>query len=264
MAEATVNGARISYEEYGSGPPVVLVHGLGGNATDTWKKVTAPLAERFRVVAYDLRGSGRSEVTPGPYSIDQLADDLAGLLDALELQRAGVVGHSLGGGIALRCAVDHPGKVAAVVGVGAVAELSEQAQAMMAARAEKVEAEGMAEVAEAVATMGLAPSFREEHPDEFQAYVALLAANVPAGYAAQCRALATMRAPYLERISVPVLLVAGELDQSSPPSMNRENAARIPGARLVEIAGCAHIIPWEKPAELLEAARPFLEEHLHL
>jgi 3-oxoadipate enol-lactonase len=262
MAEASVNGARIYYEEYGSGPTVVLVHGLGGNATYTWKKITAPLAEEFHVVAYDLRGSGRSEVTPGPYSIEQLADDLAALLDAVGLERVGVIGHSLGGGIGLRCAATHPDRIAAVVGVGAVAELSEQAQANMKVRGDTVEAEGMADVAVAVATMGLAPSFREANPDQFQEYVTLLAANVPAGYAAQCRALSAMRAPYLESIQAPVLLVAGELDQSSPPAMNHANAARIPNARVVEIAGCAHIIPWEKPAELLAAASPFLKEHL--
>jgi pimeloyl-ACP methyl ester carboxylesterase len=63
---------------------------------------------------------------------------------------------------------------------------------------------------------------------------------------------------HLPQAEAPVLLVCGELDMASPPAMNQENAARLPNATLVEVADCAHIIPWEKPEELLDAARPFL------
>jgi len=262
VTEIAVNGARINYDEYGSGHPLILVHGLGGNGTDTWKHLIAPLSEDFRVLACDLRGSGRSEVTQGPYSIEQLTDDVAALANAIGLERVSVMGHSLGGGISLLFAATRPEQIAAIVGVGAVAELSEQGKANMAARAETVEAEGMADVAVTVATAGLAPSYRAADPEEFQEYISLLAANEAVGYAAQCRALSAMTAHYLESVACPVLLVAGELDQSSPPSMNHDNAARINGAQIVELADCAHIIPWEKPAELLAAARPFLKEHL--
>jgi pimeloyl-ACP methyl ester carboxylesterase len=148
--------------------------------------------------------------------------------------------------------------VSAVVAVGAVAKPHDQAKAGLQTRAETVESQGMAAVAEAVATSGLAPSFREAHPEEFQELISLLASNNPEGYAAQCRALVAMSDDHLPQVEAPVLLVAGELDQASPPAMNRENAARMPKATLVEIAGCAHQIQWEKPDELLDAARPFL------
>lgn len=259
MAEITVNGVRTFYEEYGSGEPVVLVHGLGGTGTDIWKKVIAPLAEEFRVVAYDLRGSGKTDVTPGPYSVELLADDLDGLVSGLGLERVALLGHSLGGGIALRHAASHPDRVRAVMGAGAVAELTEQGRAGIQTRAETVESQGMAAVAETVATNGLAPSFREAHPEEFQELISLLASNKPEGYAAQCRALVAMTKDHLPQVEAPVLLVCGELDQASPPAMNRENAAQLPNATLIEIPDCAHIIPWEKPDELLGAARPFLQ-----
>jgi 3-oxoadipate enol-lactonase/3-oxoadipate enol-lactonase/4-carboxymuconolactone decarboxylase len=263
MAEIEVNGARTHYDEDGRGEPVVLVHGLGGTGVDIWKHVIAPLAAEFRVISYDLRGSGRSEVTEGPYAVELLADDLGALLDALELGRVALMGHSLGGGIVLRYAATHPERVRAVVGVGAVVEPPEPAKAGLQARAEAVEAGGMAAVAETVATNGLAPSFREANPEEFQEFVSLLAANDPAGYAAQCRALVAMAlTPLLERVEAPALLVCGEVDQASPPAANRENAARLRDARLVEIPDCAHIIPWEKPEQLLAAALPFLREHV--
>jgi 3-oxoadipate enol-lactonase len=263
VPELVTNGVRLHYEDYGAGAPVVLAHGLGGTAADIWKKVIAPLAEEFRVVAYDLRGSGTSDVPAGQYSVEQLADDLARVVDHLELGRVGLIGHSLGGGIALQYAATRPGNVAAVVGVGAVCRLPEQGREAMETRAQTVEAEGMVNVAVTVATNGLDVTFREAHPDELQEFISLLASNDPTGYAAQCRALVAMDvAARLGDVSAPVLLVGGDHDLASPPAMNQENAARLATAEVLELPDCAHIVPWEKPGELLDAARSFLRQHL--
>ena len=140
------------------------MHGLGGTGQDIWKKVLAELAESFRVVAYDVRGSGRSDAPPGPYTVRGLADDLQALLVALGYERVALVGHSMGGGIALELAGSDPERVRAVVGVGAVAELPDQGRAGMSTRAETVEAEGMAAVAETVATNGLRRRFAPAIP----------------------------------------------------------------------------------------------------
>ena len=257
-----VDGTVLEVDEYGAGPAVVLVHGLGTTGIDIWKKVLAQLATSFRVVAYDLRGSGRSDVPPGPYTVELLAGDLAGVVDALELDRFAIVGHSLGGVIALEYAAAHPERVSAVVGVGAVPGIGRGRRETLRERGRTVAAKGMTSVAESVATSSLAPSFRERHPEEFQALVSLLASNRPEGYAAQCEALYTMTTEgRLDRVTAPVLLVCGELDAASPPALNHENAARLARASVVEIPDCGHVIPWEKPDELLAAAVPFLEEH---
>jgi len=259
MTEIEINGVRTYYDEYGSGAPVVLVHGLGGTGTDIWKKQIADLAHDFRVVVYDLRGSGRSEVTPGPYTIELLASDLDALVQALGLGRVALMGHSMGGSIVLEYAATRPDSVRAVVAVAAPTELPEQGKAGLETRAQTVEAEGMSAVAETVATNGLAPSFREAHPEEFQELISLLAGNNVHGYAAQCRALVAMDVtPHLGSIQAPVLLVCGELDAVSPPAVNEANAAAVPDARVVQIPDCAHIVPWEKPEALREAVRPFL------
>ena len=259
MSDVTANGVRLRVEEHGSGAPVVLVHGLGGTGTDIWKRMIAPLAEEFRVITYDLRGSGASETTPGPYTIELLADDLDALIGELGLGRVGLVGHSLGGSIVLLEAARHPERVGSVVAVGAPTELAEAGKDGMRARAETVEAQGMASVAETVATNGLAPSFREANPEEFQELISLLASANVEGYAAQCRALAGMAiTDELARIRAPVAFVCGERDAVSPPAVNREHAALVAGAHVVELPDTAHIIPWERPAETLEAARPVL------
>ena len=145
MPEIQVNGVRTYYEERGSGASLMLAHGLGGS-TEFWKHVAGPLAEDFRVVLYDLRGSGRSEVPPGPYSLAQLVADLDGLIEALGLGRVLLMGHSMSGTLALAYAAAHPQNVLAVVGVGAPSEIPDAGREGLCARAATVESQGMAAV----------------------------------------------------------------------------------------------------------------------
>jgi 3-oxoadipate enol-lactonase len=248
--------------EFGSGSPVVLVHGLGGTGADIWKRQIADLAAEFRVIAYDLRGSGQSEIAPGPYTIDLLADDLRALVDALELGRVALVAHSMGGSIALAYAARYPADVRSLVGVGAPVGFPDQARAGLAARAETVEAEGMIAVAETVATNGVSPTFREQKPEQFQELIAMLAANDPEGYAAQCRALVGLDlAGRMGEIAAPVLLISGDRDGVSPPAVTEANAALVPDGRSALVEDCGHILTWEKPGALAGRAWPFLREH---
>jgi 3-oxoadipate enol-lactonase len=261
VAAVEIRGVRLHYEQRGSGPPVVLVHGLGGTSAEIWKRVAGDLARDFAVVRYDLRGAGRSEVPPGPYGLRDFVDDLDGLIERLALGAPALVGHSFGGSIVLAFAAAHADAASSVTAIGGPTSLPEQAREGMWQRAETVEAQGMAAVAETVATNGMAPSFREAHPDEWRAYVQLLGANDPQAYAATCRVIAELDiTAELPRIQAPVLLVAGDRDGVAPPAANREAAARIPDARFVEVADCGHILPWEQPEALLDAVRPFLRD----
>ena len=257
MAQLELHGLQVHYEERGSGPPLVLVHGLGGS-TALWRDVDGDLARDFRVVAYDMRGAGRTASgPPGPVAFEQLVGDLLALIEGLDLGPVSLVGHSLGGTVVLALAAGHPEHVAAVVGVGAPAELPEQSREGMRARAETVESEGMGAVAETVARNGTAPSFHG-HPERLGSFVALLEANDPGGYAALCRVVASIDiTDRLGRISAPVLLLGGDRDAVAPPAARNAMAARIPGARSVEVEDCGHIIPLERPAVLLQQVRSF-------
>src|SRR5690349_10045048 len=108
MPHAPVNGIDLFYEETGDGPPLLLITGLSGNAAD-WTPLLPALAARHRVIALDPRGAGRSSAPPGPYTMAQLAADALGLLDHLDVDRAHVVGFSLGGMIAQEMALAAPG-----------------------------------------------------------------------------------------------------------------------------------------------------------
>ncbi len=256
-----INGYQAYVDELGAGQPVVLVHGLGGNATETWKHLAGPLAEEHRVVAYDLRGVARSEVTAGPYTIDVLATDLKALIEALGLGRAVVIGHSLGGSIALLCGALYPEVVSAVVAVGAAVALRDEQRGMLADWAVQAESDGTAEIAAMMATGGTAASFREGNPEEISKLEALIGETKPEGFAALCRAVSTIQLEdRLGSVTAPVLFVAGELDMMSTPALNRGYAERMTHARVVEVASCGHHIEWEKPSVLLEAVGRFLAE----
>ena len=114
MPRVALSDVELYYEERGAGPALLLVGGIPAVASD-WGPLAEPLAASRRVIAYDNRGSGSSSVTRGPYSTAQLADDAAGLLDALGLESAAVFGTSLGGMIAQELALRHPARVARLV-----------------------------------------------------------------------------------------------------------------------------------------------------
>jgi pimeloyl-ACP methyl ester carboxylesterase len=238
----------------------VLVHGLGGTSAAIWGRVAGELADEYTVVTYDLRGTGRSERPPGPYSLDDFVGDLRALVEALELARPALVGHSFGGSIALAYAARYPAEVSAVVCVGGPVVLPEQGRQGMRDRAEKVEREGMGAVAETVATNGTAPSFRERDAQGYDELVAMLAANDPDGYAATCRVIAELDLrPELGRVAAPVLLVAGDGDGVVPPAAGDEIEAALPNvAGRVTVEDCGHNLTVERPEVLVAEVRSFL------
>jgi len=115
MPKVQVNGINIHYWRVGEGPDVVMLHGLTGNLA-VWHLKTVPALRRsYRVTTYDLRGHGHSDLTPTGYTTEDMAGDLVGLLDALEIEQAHLVGHSYGADIALHCALLHPDRVGKLV-----------------------------------------------------------------------------------------------------------------------------------------------------
>jgi pimeloyl-ACP methyl ester carboxylesterase len=239
----------------------VLVHGLGGTSAGIWGHVADELAHGFDVVTYDLRGTGGSERAAGPYSLDDFVGDLRSLVRELELEGTALVGHSFGGSVVLAYAARYPDDVAAVVSVGGPAVLPEQGQQGIRDRAETVERNGMASVAEAVATNGTAPSFRERDPERFDELVEMLSANDPATYAATCRVLAEMDLRLeLGRVTAPVLLIAGDHDGVVPAATGDEIEAALANvARRVTVEDCGHNLTVERPEVLVEEVRSFLQ-----
>jgi 3-oxoadipate enol-lactonase len=248
-------------EEHGSGPPLVLVHGLGGS-TAMWQRVVDPLAERFRVVAYDLRGLGRSGTPEPPYTMDALVGDLSALADGLGLERFALVGHSLGGAVGLAFASQHPERLRTLVGISAPSITPEEQRAQLADRAEAAIRDGMDAMAEVHAQNGLPEAWRRAHAADVAVYKGIIAGSDPRGYAAHCAVIAALDLrDALGAIRAPALLVQGELDAVVPAEAVRATAAAIPGCEYVELPGCGHVVPFERPGDLAALVGDFASRH---
>lgn len=238
------------------GPAVVLSNSLGSTHR-MWDAQIAALEERFRVVRYDTRGHGDSPVPPGPYSIDELADDAIGLLDRLDIERAHLVGLSLGGMTMMRVAARNPERVNRLALLCTAAYLP-PAQGWTD-RAALVRADGTSAVAAAVVQRWFTPGYLAANTEAQQGYEAMVAATPAEGYAACCEAIAAMdQRAELSSIIAPTLAIAGADDPATPPDLLRDIVDAVPHGRLLVVPDSAHLANAEQPG----AITPALLEHL--
>jgi 3-oxoadipate enol-lactonase len=236
---------------------VVLSNSLGATLR-MWDPQAAALAEGARVLRYDMRGHGRSPVPPPPYTLADLGADLIALLDRRGIERAALVGVSLGGMVSMWVAAHAPERVERLVLCSTSALLGPREA--WAARAALVRRSGMEAVADTVVARWFTPAFAAAQPDVVAAVRADLAATPPEGYAACCEVVGAMdlRAD-LGAIQAETLVIGAEHDPSTPPEHARAIAAGIAGARLVVLPRGAHLVNLETPP----AVTALLLEHLN-
>jgi|1185.fasta_scaffold307646_2 3-oxoadipate enol-lactonase len=231
-------------------PVVVLSNSLGATRA-MWDPQVPALAERYRVVTYDTRGHGASPAPAGPYTLDDLVDDLAALLDEVGAQRAHVAGLSLGGMTAMRLAAREPARVHRLAVLCTSAKADPQP---FLDRARAVRSGGTAPLAPAVAARWLTPAFAAAHPDLVARLEAMIAGADDEGYAACCEVVAHMDLrDDLARITAPTLVISGADDLALPPEHQRVIAAGISGAELVSVSPGAHLANLEQPLEVTGA-----------
>lgn len=256
MPYVGVGGWRLYYEIEGDGQTVVLLHPVGLDRT-CWEAQVEALAPHFRVLLVDLRGHGRSDMPPPPYSLEGFAEDVHGLLSALRLAPAHVIGLSLGGMVAQTLALDHPQAVRSLVLADTISTLPPEARAAMVERGEAARRGGMSGVVDATLARWFTPDFMSAGVVA-RCRERLLADDV-ATWAASWQAISELAIePRLREIRVPTLVVTGEQDVSAPVARARAMAALIPGARLEILVGAPHMAPLERPAEFNATVLPFL------
>lgn len=247
--EALVDGIRLHYELAGqTGPLVVLTHGLGSRLEFFDSHVDA-LARHYRVVRWDLRGAGRSEKPSGPYSPALFARDLAGLLDHLGEATAYLVGHSGGGVVSQRFALDHPERTLALVLASTSSEVGAKATAAWNRLADVVEERGFGPGDRDPDPRGFGPAFAAARPDVVRALAEQTRENDPRAYAASARAFGSYNwTDELDALRAPTLVLQGLADQMTPPGGSVILSRRLPHARLVMVPDAGHNLPIEMPA----------------
>ncbi|MFA5710533.1 3-oxoadipate enol-lactonase [Mycolicibacterium sp.] len=240
------------------GPAVVLSNSLGSTHR-MWDAQLAELESRFKVVRYDTRGHGGSPVPDGPYSIDDLADDVVALLDRLDIARAHVVGLSLGGMTAMRLAARNPERVDRMALLCTSTQLPPAAA--WTERAKTVRTGGSGAVAAAVVARWFTPEHLAAHPDVRIEAEHMVAATPAEGYAGCCEAIAKLDLREdLPSIKAPTLAIAGADDPATPPAMLRDIADHIPGARVLVVPRSAHLANAEQPGTVTAAIIEHLEQ----
>jgi len=259
MPKIQLAGIHLYYESTGDGPPLLFIHGLGSSARD-WELQTPYFSRTYQVITCDLRGHGQSDKPPGPYSIALFAADLAGLLRALALPPAHVVGISLGGGVALQLALDYPQLLRSLVVVNATSEAvpqTRQERRAVSLRFLIVRLLGMRRMG-SVLSERLFP--KEEHADIRRQFVERWAENDRRAYLDSLRAIVGWSVTdRLSEVNIPTLVIAADQDYT-PLSAKEEFVTRLPHARLVVIEDSRHATPVEQPEAFNTALHRFLTE----
>lgn len=260
MPTIRANNVETRYALEGSGPPLVLIHGVGSQL-GAWDGVVARLHHRFRLLRYDLRGHGGSEKVPGPYRIEDFANDLRSLLDALGLARVHLAGFSLGGLVAQAFALSYPQRLDRLALISTVAGRTPEEQARVRERLGIVAAGVPGDHFQKSLERWFTDDFQRANPLLIEALAASNRANDPGCYAASYRVLAlTDLAERLPEITAATLVMTGENDKGSNTRMARLMVDRIPHARLRILPGLRHSILIEAPETVAQHLTEFLSD----
>jgi len=245
MPFAQLADVRLHYEIEGDAQrPVLMLCNSLGTTFEMWAPQLPALLAHFRVLRYDTRGHGQSQVTPGEYSIAQLGADAVALLDHLGIGRVSFCGLSMGGMTGMWLAANRPERIDRLVLANTGAKVGDPST--WAARFEAVRAGGMAAITPSVLDRWFTARYQRVSPDEVDKVRAMLLATSPDGYIANGAAVRDMdQRGILASVGAPTLVIGGTHDGSTPPELGRAVAQAIEGARYVEL-DAAHLSNWEQ------------------
>ena len=237
MEKVSINGIQLAYERHGKGTPLVLLHGYPLDH-HLWDEVVPLLKDTFDLIIPDLRGFGESTTVDTPYTMDDLATDIAGLLGHIGIQKTAIAGHSMGGYVALAFARLYPTRVTGLglVSSQVLADPSDRKEGRYKSAAEVAE-KGIGSVVEAMTTKFTSdPRLQVFARESMQK-------QKPAAYIGALKAMAERAdsTPLLSTITYPVVIVHGDADVLIPIDRAREVKAAIPRAHLIELSGVGHM-----------------------
>ena len=261
MATVNVNGIDFNIDLTGpADAPVVAFSNSVGSAIAMWDPVLPALAGRYRCLRYDTRGHGDSGTSGNPITVDDLGDDLIGILDALGIAKAHIVGLSLGGMTGQSIAARHPERVASLSLIATAAYLPPLD--FWQTRAAAVRAGGGEAVVDLVMPRWFTEGFRARQPEAVDRMRKAFLRFDPEGYARCCEAIGAMDfRDRLAKIKAPTLVVVGADDPVTTPVFAEELRVGITGAELVVIPSCAHLVSVERPDALAGYLLAFLARH---
>lgn len=240
-------------------PVVTLSHSLAASL-DMWEPQIPALTARYRVLRYDTRGHGGSEVPPGPYTLDMLADDVLGLLAALGIERTHFVGLSMGGMIGQALALKRPDVLASLVLADTSCRMPPESGPLWDARIAMAESQGMAPLADGTIERWFTRPFIERAPEAVDRVRMLIRTTPPQGFTSCSQAIRALDyAAHLHEIRVPTLIIVGGDDHGTPVAASELMHAAIAGSQLVILPSAAHLSNVEQADRFNQAVLEFLK-----
>ena len=261
MQFASINGLTIHFADTGprNAPAIVFSNSLGTDFR-VWDKLLAAFEGSMRVIRYDKRGHGLTDAPPAPYRMEDHVGDLAGLLDHLKVKNAIVVGLSVGGMIAQGLHASRPDLIRAIVLMDTAHKIG--TEPLWNDRIKAVEEKGIAAISPMILERWFSPAFRQHETTEFALWRNMLERTTVAGYSGTCAALRDAdNTENAKRINVPVLLLAGSNDGSTPPDLVRSTHELIAGSRFEVIDGPGHLPCVEAPDVTAGLILDFIKEN---
>ena len=259
----SINGTEVEYAIDGTqGPWLVMSHSLGCNIA-MWEPQMSALAERYRILRYDTRGHGLSGATSGAYTLEQLADDAAGLMDHVGVDRAVWVGFSMGGMIGQTFALKYPARTLGLVLADTTSEHHATPQSVWDERIRVALENGMAPLVQPAIGRWFTQAFREAHPAIVAPVADVIATTSVHGWVGCCAAIASVHTtPRLHEIACPALVIVGEHDIGTPLASALTIQRELPDSVLAVISDAAHMTCIEQPAQFNRAVRQFLDSRI--
>jgi len=263
MPRIVIGEGALHYERQGVGFPVMLVSGLSGFAS-FWADLVPSFAKSFDVVTHDHRGIGQSDLTRSGFTVDRMAADVIGLMDALEIERAHIVGHSTGGAIAQILAIEHPRRVASIVLSACWTKPDAYFRRFFGLRKDILLRLGPSAYVQSNSLFLYPGWYVARNNEQLRQMEAQTLAVFPPTEIAASRIdaiLAFDRTAQLARIKTPTLVVGAEDDLITPAYFSEELARLIPGAEIKIFPRGGHAFTQVRPREYSQAVLPFLASH---
>jgi len=256
--KAKTNGIELNYAVEGEGPWVVMSHSLACSLA-MWDPQVEALKRRYKVLRFDTRGHGQSDAPAGAYTLEQLADDVHGLLQALRIERPHFVGLSMGGMIGMTYALKYPGTFRSLVLCDTASYFGPDAQPIWDERIKIATEKGMEPLVEPTLKRWFTPAMLAAGSPVLDKVAAMIRATPAVGYAGCCHAIPKINlTARLKAIACPVQVIVGEQDAGTPVAKAREIHEATPGSELVVLPDASHLSNLEQPDGFNRALLDFL------
>ena len=266
MPKVKVSDIEMYYESVGEGDPVVLITGYGADLFQ-WALQAAELAQSYTCYMIDNRGVGQTDKPEGPYSIKMMADDVAGFFNAVGIEKAHLVGHSMGGMISQQFALDHPEKLRSLTLASTTCRVPKGADLLLSLWTDILEKLGNEALVNNIIAWCFTHDYVENQYESLMMMREMMLDHMkespllPEAFRSQCAAATTFDlAEQIKNISIPTMVLVGKNDILTPPRFSEEIAERIPGSYLNIIEG-GHAYNQEAPAAFNSALLDFFKKH---